>query len=142
MEPPRRRLPLGASLGTWIGAFGWVIGFTVVTLPDALRFALPLAVGILLTLALALTMTALGGGARRLLPGTIALGCAAIGAYWNLVMEPAVLAEPDVVAQLRRIGASTEFPLLFVVIAAVLGFAMLAWAWWVNKPSEWYLSPL
>jgi hypothetical protein len=73
----------------------------------------------------------LDDGARRFLPGTIALGCAAIGAYWNLIMEPAVLAEPDVVARLRRIGASTELPLLFVAIAAVLGVAMLAWAWWL-----------
>jgi hypothetical protein len=48
-------------------------------------------------------------------------------------MEPAVVAEPDVVARLHRIGASTEFPLLVVVIAAVLGLAMLAWAWWFPR---------
>ncbi len=130
MEPPGRRLPLGALLGTWIGAFGWVIGFTVVTLPDTLRFTLPLAGGILLTLVLALAMTALAGGAQRFLPGVITLGCAAIDPYWNLVME---LAEPAVVAPLRHIGASTEFPLLFVVIAAVLGPAMLAWTWLVPR---------
>ncbi|MGH7388151.1 MAG: hypothetical protein ACREM3_01660 [Candidatus Rokuibacteriota bacterium] len=133
MEPPRRRLPLGALLGTWIGAFGWVIGFTLVTLPDTLRFALPLAGGVLLTLVFALAGSAVAGRAQRFLPATIALGCAAIGLYWNLVMEPAVLAEPDVVARLHRIGASTEFPLLFVVIAAVLGLAMLAWAWWLPR---------
>jgi hypothetical protein len=133
MERPGRRLSLGGLLGSWIGAFGWVIGFTVVTLPDTLRFALPLAGGILLTLVLALAMTALAGGAKRFLPAVITLGCAAIGLYWNLVMEPAVLAEPDVVARLRRIGASTEFPLLFVVIAAGLGLAMLAWAWWLPR---------
>ncbi|MGH7310508.1 MAG: hypothetical protein ACREK6_17620 [Candidatus Rokuibacteriota bacterium] len=82
MDSPRRRVPpLGASLGIWIGAFGWVIGFTVVTLPDTLRFARPLAGGILLTLVLVLTMTALGGGAQRFMPGMITLGCAVIGAY-------------------------------------------------------------
>jgi hypothetical protein len=119
-----------ALLGTWLGAFGWVIGFALVTLPDTLRFALPLAGGVLVTLVFALSITALTGRARRFLPGTIALGCAAVGLYWNRVMEPAVLAEPDVVARLRRIDASTEFPLLLVAIAAALGLVMLAWAWW------------
>jgi hypothetical protein len=133
MEPPRRRLSPGALLGTWVGAFGWVIGFTLVTLPDTLRFALPLAGGVLITLVLAVAITALADRAQRFLPAAITLGCAAIGLYWNLVMEPAVVAEPDVVARLHRIGASTEFPLLVVVIAAVLGLAMLAWAWWFPR---------
>jgi hypothetical protein len=128
MEPPRRRRSLGGQLGTWIGAFGWVIGFTLVTLPDTLRFALPLVGGVLVTLVFALVIATVVGRAQRFLPATIALGCAAIGLYWNRVMEPAVLAEPDVVARLHRMGASTEFPMIFVVIAAVLGLAMLAWA--------------
>jgi hypothetical protein len=132
-EAAGRRRSAGALVGTWVGAFGWVIGFSLVTLPDTPRFALPLAGGSLVTLAFAVAMTLVAERAQRFLPAVIALGCAVIGVYWSLVMEPSLLAEPDVAARLHRLGAVTEFPPLLIVVAAALGLALLAWAWWFPR---------
>jgi hypothetical protein len=125
MATPGGEVPLGARLGTWLGTFGWLIGFALVTIPDTLRFAVPMAGGAAVTLVAALVIDRITRRARRYLGGTLCLTVAAIGTYWSGVMEPAVLAQPDVVARLARLGASPALTL----VAAVLGIALLLWAW-------------
>jgi hypothetical protein len=129
MAIPDSEVPLGARLGTWLGAFGWLIGFALVTIPDTFRFLVPMAGGAAVTLVGALVLDRITRHARRYLGGALCLTVAAIGTYWWGVMEPAVLAQPDVVARLAHFGASTHVPPALTLVAAVLGIALLLWAW-------------
>jgi hypothetical protein len=67
--------------------------------------------------------------ASGFVPGAISLAIAAVGAWWAWVCEPAIRAQPDVLARLERMGASVHFPLLVTGLAALVGLVLLAWAW-------------
>jgi hypothetical protein len=113
----------------WIGGFGWLIGFSLVTIPDTLLFWRPIVGGAVLTLAGVLVMERAALRAPRYLAGLIALFVAVAGVYWIAFCEPAVAAAPGVVARLERIGASTHFPPALVWVAAAVGVIQLLWAW-------------
>src|SRR5262245_27292869 len=108
----------GARLGAWIGGYGWLIGFALVTIPDTLLFWRPMAGGVLLTLAGVLLVERVANRSPRYLPGLIALFIAAAGSYWLVVCEPALQAAPEVVARLHRLRASTHFPPALIGMAA------------------------
>lgn len=116
-------------LGIWLGGFGWVIGFALVTLPDTLRFAGPLLNGAALTLVALAAIEALARRAPGYVSGAIALAIAAVGAYWALICEPAIHAQPDVLARLEALGASAHFPPLVSALAALLGLVLIGCAW-------------
>src|SRR5262249_54106481 len=59
--------------------------------------------------------------APRYLGGVLCLAVAAIAAHWILVVEPAVLDEPDVLARIQRLGASVSLPPQIPAVVAVLG---------------------
>jgi len=147
IAPPPRTIPLGARLGCWIGAFGWLIGFAVVTLPDGLRFAPQMAGGILVTLAVALLIE----WTMRRAPvfmlglfGALFVGMAAIGLYWNVIVEPAVVASPATFERLRRLntlgrpgaGSITHFPEGALATQTVVGLVLLAAAWLWRQPER------
>jgi hypothetical protein len=147
IPPPPRRLPLGARLGCWIGAFGWLIGFTLVTIPDGLRFGPELAGGFVLTLALAVLID---WNLRRapILPlaliGVLLLAVAMIGTYWDLVCEPAIRASPATLARLTFFntfgepgGANiTHFPAGLIRIQTGVGLVLLLAAWLWHQPER------
>jgi hypothetical protein len=113
----------------WIGGFGWLIGFSLVMIPDTLLFWRPIAGGAVLTLAGVLVIERAALRAPRYLAGLIALFVAVAGAYWIAVCEPAVAAAPEVVARLKRLRASTHVPPAFVWVAGVVGVIQVLWAW-------------
>jgi len=144
---PPRRIPLGARLGCWIGAFGWLIGFTLVTLPDGLRFAPELAGGFVLTLALAFLIDWNLRRAPNLplaLVGTLLLTVAMIGTYWNAVCEPGMYGSPVTFERLRWLntlgepgGANiTHFPVGTIRIETGVGLVLLLAAWFWHQPER------
>jgi hypothetical protein len=147
VPPPPRSIPLGGRLGCWIGAFGWLIGFAAVTLPDGLRFAPEMAGGFVLTLGVAL---AIDWNLRRApilplaLPGALLLSLALIGSYWNLVCEPAINGSPATLARMRWLntlgepGAAsiTHFPVGQLRIETGVGLLLLLAGWFRHQPER------
>jgi hypothetical protein len=147
VPPPPRPIPLGARLGCWVGMFGWLIGFTLLTIPDGLRFAPELAGGFVVTLALALLID---WNLRRapILPlaltGALLIAMAMIGTYWDLVCEPAIHASPVTFERLRRLntlgepGAAniTHVPGGVVRIETGVGLVLLLGGWLWHQPER------
>jgi hypothetical protein len=147
IDPPPRTIPLGARLGCWIGAFGWLIGFVAVTLPDGTRFAPEMAGGLVVTLAVA---SLLDWTMRRApvfpfgLFGAMFVGIAAVGVYWNRIVEPAVVASPVTFERLRWLntlgrpgaGSITHFPEGALAAQVVVGLVLLAAAWLWKQPER------
>lgn len=146
IAPPPRTIPLGARLGCWIGAFGWLIGFALVTLPDGARFVPQLAGGLVLTIAIALWIDWTLRQAPVLplaLPGVLLIAVSMIGTYWNLACEPAILASPATVARLRWInsigqtadvGVITHFPTHGLGLGTGIGLVLLLGGWFWRLP--------
>jgi len=143
---PPRDLPIGARLGCWVGAFGWLIGFALVALPDGARFAPQLAGGLVLTFAIALWIDWTLRQAPVLpfaLPGVLLLAVGMIGAYWTLVCEPSILASSETVARLRWIstlgepgdvGVITHFPAGGLRLETGVGLVLLLAGWFWRLP--------
>jgi hypothetical protein len=138
MRPSPRKVALAARVGTWLGVFGWLIGFIVATLPYTYRFAPQIAGGLLLTAAVAMSLDwALRRGPLPPLTlwGALCLGVAAIGGYWNVAVEPAVRADPPTFARLvylnslGRGDAVTHFPPRGLAATTLVGLSLLAAAW-------------
>jgi hypothetical protein len=110
----------------WLGVGCWLIGFALLASPDSIRFAGPLAGGIGITLAAALTLDLLARRAPQYLAGAFCLAVAAIAGHWILAVEPAVIDEPDVLARMQRIGASLHFPPEIPLVVAAVGLVLLA----------------
>ncbi len=128
MEASNRELHGAARAGLWIGAFGWLIGLTAVTLPETLALAGPMVGGAAVTAACALAVEALLRHAPRpqlAVCGGSWLAVGVISAYYAWIVEPSVRAVPGLVERLHGFGVSVELPMPFAVVALAVGAPLL-----------------
>ena len=109
--------------GLWVGAFGWLIGLVLVTLPDTLAFMGPLVGGAAITAACALGLEALWRNAPRpelAIGGGCACAVAVISAYYVWVVEPSVASVPGLVERLAGFGAQIDMPGSWVAVSLLI----------------------
>jgi hypothetical protein len=123
-----RQVPAAARAGGAIGVFGWLLAFALLTVPESYRFAPQLAGGLVLSLLLAFLVDRVLCRAPRLplaLAGAILLTVAVLGAYWSLVVEPALAASPHTLARLRRLDDAMRLPTIVHLSPRALASAVL-----------------
>jgi hypothetical protein len=123
-----RALTAGERVGIWLGLFGWLIAFALITLPDTLDFAGPLGGGAALSLGLALALQAV---ARRRPAPPAVLGVTAVAVsllliYYSLFFEPVLEQHPEIVRRLHSLGSVTHVPVWVGLAVLVVGLVVCA----------------
>jgi hypothetical protein len=129
-DDTRPVLTTGQRVGIWLGFSGWWLGFALVTLPDTLQFAGPIAGGAALSFAFALAFEL---AVRRGLAGAARVGAlvAAMGVllvYYSLICEPALERHVEIVQRLHALGAVTHVPVWVGGAVATAGALVMACA--------------